>query len=208
LGIELRVDLGPNQDMKKMIWFALLLAGCGCHYRPRRFTQDPPPPPPPFDGGNRPAPEREVVPVSVSTAAPADENVPPIEHLPPKSAAGALAQVNAALEDAYFPYDRAELTSEALTTLRRDAELLCAILADFPGLKVTLEGHCDERGSAEYNLALGDRRAHRAEEVLREYGVPAAAIETVSYGKESPQCVDANEACWKKNRRAHITVRR
>jgi len=190
-----------------MIWFALLLAGCVP--KVRQVTSDAPPLPRVI-GDPGPAPLREVVHTADRpTAMPGDEGVVgPVEHLPRKSEAGALATVNAALEDAYFPYDRAELTSEALTTLHRDAELLCAILADFPGLKVTLEGHCDERGSAEYNLALGDRRAHRAEEVLREYGVPAAAIETVSYGKESPQCVDANEACWKKNRRAHITVRR
>jgi peptidoglycan-associated lipoprotein len=86
--------------------------------------------------------------------------------------------------------------------------LLCAILGEFPGLKVIVEGHCDERGSAEYNLGLGESRARRAEDVLAEYGVPAAAIEVVSYGKEAPQCIDATEACRQKNRRAHMAVKR
>ncbi len=133
---------------------------------------------------------------------------PVAETLPRKSEAGALAEINGALEDAYFPYDRSDLTSDALATLHRDAELLCAILADFPGLTVTIEGHCDERGSAEYNLALGDRRATRAQEVLRDYGVPAAAVQIVSYGKEAPQCLQATESCYQKNRRAHFSVKR
>ncbi|HJZ96001.1 MAG TPA: OmpA family protein, partial [Candidatus Solibacter sp.] len=108
---------------------------------------------------------------------------------------------------AFFAYDRSELSLEALAALRKDAGLLCAILADFPGVRIVLEGHCDERGSAEYNVALGDRRARRANEVLREFGVPDSAVEIVSYGKEAPQCVEATEECRQKNRRAHLSVR-
>ena len=84
-------------------------------------------------------------------------------------------------------------------TLRRDADLLRAFFPEFPALKVTIQGHCDERGSGEYNLALGARRAWRAAEILKEFGVPQARSETVSFGKEAPQCTDANEACWQKN---------
>jgi peptidoglycan-associated lipoprotein len=111
------------------------------------------------------------------------------------------------LEDAYFPYDRSEITEAATAALHRDAEALRSILTEFPRLKVIIEGHCDERGSAEYNLGLGEKRARRAEEVLRESGVPAGAIEVISYGKEAPQCTTPNEYCWQKNRRAHLAVK-
>jgi peptidoglycan-associated lipoprotein len=131
-----------------------------------------------------------------------------VEALPKKPEGVRIADVNGALEDVYFGYDTFDVSREALEVLRRDAILLCAILADFPGLKVMIEGHCDERGSAEYNLGLGEQRARRAEEVLREYGVPAGAVEVISYGKESPQCTEAKESCWQKNRRAHVEVRK
>jgi peptidoglycan-associated lipoprotein len=125
-----------------------------------------------------------------------------------KDEAASIATVNASLQGAYFAYDRSELTTAALATLRNDADLLCAVLADFPGLKIVVEGHSDERGSAEYNLGLGDRRAGSAQDVLRQYGVPAAAIDVVSYGKEAPQCTEPNESCWQRNRRAHVSVKR
>ncbi len=69
-----------------------------------------------------------------------------------------------------------------------------------------IEGHCDERGSAEYNLALGDRRANSAKEFLQELGVPADRLSVISYGKERPQCTEHNEECWQKNRRVHFTA--
>jgi len=69
-----------------------------------------------------------------------------------------------------------------------------------------VEGHCDERGSAEYNLALGDRRATEAKDYLVEFGVPASQLTTISYGKERPQCTEHNEECWQKNRRAHLSA--
>jgi peptidoglycan-associated lipoprotein len=72
-------------------------------------------------------------------------------------------------------------------------------------VKIRIEGNCDERGSAEYNLALGDRRAHETQNFLGEFGVPAGQLTTISYGKERPQCNANNEECWQKNRRAHIT---
>jgi peptidoglycan-associated lipoprotein len=67
-----------------------------------------------------------------------------------------------------------------------------------------VEGHCDERGSAEYNLGLGDRRATSAKEFLQQLGVPSDRLKTISYGKERPQCTEQNESCWQKNRRAHF----
>jgi len=114
--------------------------------------------------------------------------------------------VNAKLADVLFDYDRFDLTDGAQSALRADAKLLAVMLSDFPQAKVIVEGHCDERGSAEYNLALGDRRASRASQALQELGIPAAALQTISYGKEKPQCMEPNEQCWRRNRRAHFLV--
>ncbi len=71
---------------------------------------------------------------------------------------------------------------------------------------MTIEGHCDERGSAEYNLGLGDRRANSAKEFLMQQGVPANRLNLVSYGKERPQCTESEESCWQRNRRVHFTA--
>ena len=73
-------------------------------------------------------------------------------------------------------------------------------------VKVTLEGHCDERGTSEYNLALGDRRANAAREYLASLGIDGSRIRTVSYGKERPFCTQSNESCWQENRRAHFLI--
>jgi hypothetical protein len=85
---------------------------------------------------------------------------------------------------------------------------LKSILQDFPGLVLTVEGHCDERGSAEYNLALGDLRARTARDFLAELGVAERQLEVISYGKERPQCEEPEPSCWQKNRRAHIAKKR
>jgi len=82
---------------------------------------------------------------------------------------------------------------------------LKAILSDFPGATIMVEGHCDERGSAEYNLGLGDRRASSAKEFLVSLGLPGDRLKTISYGKERPQCTEADETCYQKNRRVHFS---
>jgi peptidoglycan-associated lipoprotein len=108
--------------------------------------------------------------------------------------------------DAYFDYDKTDIRSDASAALSRDAAALKTILADFPNASIVIEGHCDERGSAEYNLGLGDRRASAAKEFLQGLGVPADRLKTISYGKEHPQCTEQNESCWQKNRRAHFAA--
>jgi len=108
------------------------------------------------------------------------------------------------VQDAYFDYDKTDLRGDARDVLTRDASALKAILADFPTSSIQIEGHCDDRGSAEYNLGLGDRRASAAKEFLQSLGVPADRLKTVSYGKERPQCSEQDEACWQKNRRVHF----
>jgi peptidoglycan-associated lipoprotein len=110
------------------------------------------------------------------------------------------------VQDAYYDYDKSDIRSDARDALTRDAAALKSILSDFPNASIVMEGHCDERGSAEYNLGLGDRRASSAKEFLEQLGVPAARLRTISYGKERPQCTESNEPCWQKNRRVHFAA--
>lgn len=108
------------------------------------------------------------------------------------------------LADALFDYDKSDIRADAQQALTRGAAALKRIFEAEPAFKVVIEGHCDERGSAEYNLGLGDRRATSAREFLVQLGVPANNMTTISYGKERPVCTDADESCYQRNRRAHI----
>jgi peptidoglycan-associated lipoprotein len=110
------------------------------------------------------------------------------------------------LQDAFFDYDSSNIREDARAALTKDADALKGIFRDFPQAAVVIEGHCDERGSAEYNLGLGDRRATTAKDFLAQLGVPADRLKTISYGKERPQCNDANEGCYQRNRRAHFST--
>jgi peptidoglycan-associated lipoprotein len=109
------------------------------------------------------------------------------------------------IQDAYFDYDSTEIRPDANTTLSQDGDVLKALLADFPTAMIVIEGHCDERGSAEYNLGLGDHRAEVTKEFLVKQGVPAAKLQTTSYGKSRPQCDAHSEECWQMNRRVHFS---
>jgi peptidoglycan-associated lipoprotein len=109
------------------------------------------------------------------------------------------------LQDVFFDYDQSEIRGDGQSVLTQDAAALKALLADFPNAVVMVEGHCDERGSAEYNLGLGDRRAGAAKDYLVQLGVSADHIRTISYGKERPQCTESDDACWQKNRRVHFS---
>ena len=111
---------------------------------------------------------------------------------------------NGPLGDIYFGYDRATLSPEAEAGLRGHARWL----GQNPGSRVVIEGHCDERGTVEYNLALGDQRARVAMEYLVSLGVDLERLTTVSYGKERPKSLGNNDAAWAQNRRAHFVVTR
>jgi peptidoglycan-associated lipoprotein len=115
-----------------------------------------------------------------------------------------LAEINRRgyLTDAFFDYDKSDLREDARTALANDA----AWLKKYPSVKIMIEGHCDERGTQAYNLALGDRRANAAKEYLASMAIDASRVRTVSYGKERPFCTDSNESCWQQNRRGHIVV--
>ncbi|OLC97036.1 MAG: peptidoglycan-associated lipoprotein Pal [Acidobacteria bacterium] len=104
------------------------------------------------------------------------------------------------VRDAYFDYDKADIRPDAREALSKTADFL----KGHPQFKVTIEGHCDERGSTEYNLGLGDRRASATKQYLVSLGVPADRLTTVSFGKEKPFCTEHNEACWQQNRRGHF----
>ena len=104
------------------------------------------------------------------------------------------------VKDAYFDYDKADIRADTRAALSSTADFLKA----HPSVKVTIEGHCDERGSTEYNLGLGDRRSAAVKEYLVSLGVSADRMTTVSFGKEKPFCMDHNETCWQQNRRGHF----
>jgi peptidoglycan-associated lipoprotein len=110
------------------------------------------------------------------------------------------------IQDAYFDYDAHTLRNDAISTLAADSKELATILQQYPGYKLKIEGYCDERGSAEYNVALGDARAKAAKDYLVNAGVAASQLDTVSFGKEMQVCTEHGEACWQKNRRVHIVA--
>ena len=110
------------------------------------------------------------------------------------------------LHDVLFDYDSNNIRDDARNVLIADAEAIRRIFADFPTASINVEGHCDERGSAEYNLGLGDRRATSVRDYLVQLGVPADKLKTISYGKERPTCTESDESCWQRNRRAHFST--
>lgn len=105
------------------------------------------------------------------------------------------------VRDIYFDFDTAEIRPDQQTTVERDA----AFLAQHPNIGLTVEGNCDERGSTEYNLALGDKRANAVKEMLVAGGVRSTNIKTMSYGKEKPVCTEPDETCWRQNRHDHLS---
>jgi peptidoglycan-associated lipoprotein len=110
------------------------------------------------------------------------------------------------LSDALFDYDKASIRPDARKALDDDVTVIRGILADYPSQKLIIEGHCDERGSEEYNMALGDRRAAASKEFLSSMGIPQTQLTVISYGKGKPVCTEKTEECWQKNRRAHVTA--
>jgi peptidoglycan-associated lipoprotein len=105
-------------------------------------------------------------------------------------------------ENIYFAFDKSNLDDKAQATLKKNAEFL----KTYPNVYTTIEGHTDERGTAEYNLALGERRAESAKSFLVDMGIEAYRISTVSYGEERPVCTEKNEECWAKNRRDNFVI--
>ena len=175
---------------------AMLVSGAACHKNPppvvRPFPNAPPPtsaPPPP------PAPPRPV---------PAPTMVPPEPVREDAIASASLDDLNrnSPLKPVFFELDSDELTSAAQQILNEDS----VVLKKYATWTVTIEGHCDERGTAEYNLALGERRAVTARAYLMSLGIAADRLRTVSYGKEFPFDAGHTEVSFEKNRRAHFVI--
>ena len=158
-------------------------------------------------------------PVQASTPArPASTPTPPLRNRQPEQTArntppsrrpdaatrARIDELIARIQDAYFDYNQHNLRNDAVTTLAADSKELGTILQQYPDYKLKIEGYCDERGSAEYNIALGDARAKAAKDYLVNAGVPSNSLDTVSFGKEHQVCTEHDEACWQKNRRIHI----
>jgi peptidoglycan-associated lipoprotein len=104
------------------------------------------------------------------------------------------------VKDAYFDFNKADIRADAREALGKTADFL----RKYPQIKATIEGHCDERGSTEYNLVLGDRRAAAVKNYLVQLGISADRLTTTSLGKEKPICTESNEGCWQRNRRGHF----
>lgn len=169
---------------------ALVSALPACHKRP---PVAPPPPPPAAPETPPPAP----------APAPQPEAAPQVdEYARLKSMSADEIDKMGLLADIHFDYDKADIREPDRATLTKNADTL----KKFDFLRVSVEGHCDERGTVEYNLALGERRAKAAHDYLVSLGVPADRLKTVSYGKEVPVCTDSSVDCWARNRRAKFTV--
>jgi peptidoglycan-associated lipoprotein len=110
----------------------------------------------------------------------------------------------AGVEDIYFNVGKSEVKEEYRRALLQDGDTLKVAFHDFPSGKVVVEGHCDKRGPFDGNILLGYRRATAVRKFLIDYGIPAERLNVASFGNESPQCIDAREECWQKNRRVHL----
>ncbi len=177
-----------------------LLAACGGKKRPPAVLTDPGQAGAGRPGASSTTPEPEQ-PISTGPdVQPIGGEGPTSSDFPVTDASGE----NGPLEDIRFDYDQANLSDEARAILEKHA----LWLQNHRAAKVTIEGHCDERGTVDYNIALGDRRARAVHDYLASLGVAGDRLQTVSFGKERPLDPANNEAAWAKNRRAHFVVSR
>lgn len=181
--------------MSLLIVVTMLVAACHKNKPPVVRPAPPPPPAASAPATKPPAPPEPV----------AEPTVVPPEPVPEdKIASASLDDLNrnSPLQPVFFPLDSSDIDAAGQKVLESNA----AVLKKYPSWTITIEGHCDERGTAEYNLALGERRAIAARTYLVSLGIPADRIRTVSYGKEFPFDPGHDEAAWAKNRRAHFVV--
>jgi len=177
-----------------VVLFSAILALAAC-------TSPPPPPTQPPGGGSLTQPDAQ-------GSSGIRESTSPATGTP----RGSLGDVQAGnppidpptspLKEIYFGYDRYDLDTEGRATLKANADWLKANVA----VRVEVEGHCDERGTSEYNLALGAKRSQAVKDYLATLGVAATRLSTISYGEELPVCKEQNEDCWQKNRRARFVI--
>ncbi len=191
--------------MKPILLVSALVLLSSCRTRTDVASHVPIAPPIHENAPERPDSQSVAIAPRHEPAAPAVVEARPAEELT-RALGSILEELNARLLDVLFDYDQANLTTEAVSTLQQDARLLAPVLNAYPRVSVLIEGHCDERGSAEYNLGLGDLRASRAVEALENLGLARPRLRTISYGRERPLCVDPAESCWRLNRRAHMVL--
>ena len=171
-----------------------------CTPKPAPKTPEPAPPPPPQVVAPKPTPQ-PAPPPPPPARPPAPPRIPTDDEV---FAAKPLDRLNAErpLGDVLFAYDKAELSEAARAVLQKNADWL----RRWTSTKVLVEGHADARGTAEYNLALGERRATSVRDYLVSLGVPAARLTIVSKGEEDPVCREDEESCWSQNRRARSVI--
>jgi peptidoglycan-associated lipoprotein len=185
-------------SVRRSVLVGCLCAGLGlatlaCH---KQVPPQPAPPPPPPAAAPAPPPP----PPPPPPPAPAPKPLTEEQMFAQKS----LEQLNQEkpLSDIFYDFDKSDLSADARDQLQKDADWL----KKWTSTAITIEGHCDERGTAEYNLALGQRRAAAAKDYLVSLGVPADRITVVSKGKEDPFCTEHDESCWSQNRRGHFII--
>jgi peptidoglycan-associated lipoprotein len=173
---------------------AVAVFAAGCHKKVPAPAPAPPPPPPTAPA--TPPPPAPPPPRPAPAPAPLTEE----QIFAQKS----LDQLNAEkpLDDVFFELDQSTIRDEGRTSLQKDADWM----KKWTSTQVTVEGHCDSRGSSEYNLALGSRRAEAVKDYLVSLGVATNRLSVVSKGKEAPFCTDENESCWQQNRRGHFII--
>lgn len=188
--------------------FALLMIAAGCSKKAPVASTPHPPDTTPVAAAPAPAPAPP--PLATRPApAPAPQTVAQAPAPPAQMPAAVRTTLNdrlAKMEDALFDYDKTTIRADAATALKDDVGVIRDILAAYPNQKLVIEGHADERGSSEYNLALGDRRAESVKDFLTSMGIPSGQLTLISYGKERPVCAEATEDCYQRNRRAHVTA--
>ena len=180
-----------------LVLSALVLLAVGACKKDDPEPPAPPPTPPPVV---EPPPPEPVEPPPA----------PPVVEAPTSPWSEGILKANdevhgkGLLGDVYFEFDKATLTDSTRSQLSKNADFLNS--DDGEEFVITIEGHCDERGTNDYNLALGDRRSNAARDYLLSLGVSGDRLKTISYGEERPQCEESNEDCWQLNRRAYFRV--
>jgi peptidoglycan-associated lipoprotein len=183
---------------------ALVMFAAGC--TKKTVAKSAPPAPTPTNATERPQPQVPTAPRSTAQQPQQQAATTPASRLPDAKTRARIDQLLARIEDAYFDYNQHNLRPDAIKALQADSTELRDIIVQYPDYHLTIEGHADERGSEQYNLALGDARAKAAKAYLVQVGIPDAQLAVVSYGKDKPICEEHDEACWQKNRRIHIVA--
>jgi peptidoglycan-associated lipoprotein len=179
---------------------ALSLTFSGCA---KKVVAKAPPPPAPVPAAVAPASRPAPAARNYSQPPQVASTTPP--RTPDAATRARIQDLLNRIQDAYFDYNQHSLRPDAEAALKMDAQTLADLIKQYPDFKLTVEGYADERGSEEYNLALGDARAKQTKEYLSNLGLPGNQLAVLSFGKDKPVCTEHDEDCWQKNRRTHIT---